>query len=85
MVTAMDLDKIIEELRNLENVNTSFNYGVELLVMGLKRDYGLIYDKDDLGYCTSNIERRFGVVFREDKVCRNGFDVACKRMFELVG
>lgn len=80
----MDLDFIIEELRKLEHINTSFNYGVELLVMGIKADAQYIKNVDDLKYVVACGFRHWGTLFKFDEVCRNGFEVANNKLMEIV-
>lgn len=80
----MDLDFIIKELRKLEHINTSFNYGVELLVMGIKYDAKYIENADDLEYVITCGFKYWRTLFEFDKVCKQGFEVASDKLRELI-
>ena len=62
---------LVDELRELEGINTSFDYGVELVVFAVKECYhdGDILEKID------ELEARFEDLFNYDTICRKGFDV----------
>ena len=79
----MNIDNIICELRELEGVNASFDYGVELLVMALKQ-YANDLREDNIAGMGDIVRFRWRELFRYDKVCRNGFEVANNRLLELV-
>ena len=64
----------VVELRKLERVNTSFDYGVELVVMAVKLNPDMINFDDDL----KDLENKFSALFDYDRVCKKGFFVAKK-------
>lgn len=80
----MDVDCIIDELRKMEKINVSYNYGVELLVMTLKRNYRRINTVEDLKHCGSYVGNQFEVVFKYDKVAHKGFTDAVEKMVSMV-
>lgn len=56
---------LVELLRELKGINTSFDYGVELVVMAVKQNLNL-----------NNLELELSELFEMDKVCKKGFLLA---------
>lgn len=79
----MDLDLIIEELRKLEGINTSFDYGVELLIMCIKQ-YSKNIREDNIKAIIEVTDFKWSNLFNYDKVCKQGFEVASDKLVKLV-
>ena len=72
----------VELLRELEGINISFDYGVELVAMAVKRaERG---NFDDIKYQVYYAEMHLGNLFDYDKVCSNGFDIAKQKLMEAI-
>ena len=63
---------MVVELRKLEGINTSFDYGVEIVVMGVKQDPSL----QNFDAIMSETEIQLAGLFEFDKVVKRGFSVA---------
>lgn len=72
---------LINELRKLEGINTSFDYGVEIIVMTVKETIG---NWETLKTAITNKEIELKSLFEFDKVCKNGFKVAKKFIFDYI-
>ena len=72
---------LVNELRKLEGVNTSFDYGVEIVVMTVKETVG---DWEDLRTAIIDKEMEFAELFKWDRVCGKGFTVAEKWLFDYI-
>lgn len=72
---------LVNELRKLEGVNTSFDYGVEIIVMVVKETTG---DYDDLKTAIINRERSIQNIFKYDSVCKNGFNIAKQWLWDYI-
>jgi hypothetical protein len=72
---------LVNELRKLEGVNTSFDYGVEIIVMVVKETTG---NYDDLKTIILQTETKFANLFDFDHVCRNGFNVAKNWIWDYI-
>lgn len=72
---------LVTELRKIEGVNTSFDYGVELVVMTVKETVG---DWEDLRTAIIDKEMQFAELFKWDRVCGKGFTVAEKWVFDYI-
>ncbi len=72
---------LVTELRKLEGINTSFDYGVEIVVMVVKETIG---DWENLKTAVINRERSIQNIFKYDRVCGNGFNVAKKWLFDYI-
>ena len=72
---------LVNELRKLEGVNTSFDYGVEMVVMTVKETVG---NWEDLQTAINLKEIEFVNLFEFDRVCGKGFRVAKKWVFDYI-
>ena len=72
---------LVNGLRKLEGVNTSFDYGVEIIVMVVKETTG---DYNDLKTTILQTETKFANLFDFDRVCRNGFNVAKNWIWDYI-
>lgn len=72
---------LVTELRKLEGVNTSFDYGVEIVVMTVKETVG---DWEDLQKAITDKELQFAELFKWDRVCGKGFRIAKKWVFDYI-
>lgn len=72
---------LVNELRKLEGVNTSFDYGVEMVVMTVKETIG---DWEDLQKAIMDKELQFAELFKWDRVCGKGFTIAEKWVFDYI-
>ena len=72
---------LVTELRKLEGVNTSFDYGVEMVVMTVKETVG---NWEDLKTAINLKEIEFVNLFEFDRVCGKGFSIAKKWVFDYI-
>lgn len=72
---------LVTELRKFEGINTSFDYGVEIVVMTVKETVG---DWEDLKTAINLKEIEFVNLFEFDRVCGKGFRVAKKWVFDYI-
>lgn len=71
---------MVVELRKLEGINASFDYGVEIVVMGVKDDPSL-RNFDEI---ISNIEMNLSALFEFDVIVKRGFNVAKEKVEEHI-